>query len=314
MESVLVTGCAGYIGTVLCQKLLDAGHTIYGIDNLYYKQTHELRHLLTYKNFHFKEADIRRSYDIIPFVNRADVIVHLAALVGAPICDRHKEDAKTINFEATNSLCYYVKPHQRIIYPNTNSGYGTKGDEICTEESPITPISLYGETKCKAEISVLNKPNSVSLRLATVFGLSPRMRFDLMVNDFVGKLTHRKKLKVYQPNFKRNFVHIKDVVACMHHLIKNSQHVGIFNVGNDILNMTKLELAWQVGSELGVERNLISCGEGEDPDKRDYIVSNAKIMAAGYKFRYNLADGIRAVSSYAKLHTHHQLTEMGNVI
>ena len=221
-------------------------------------------------------------------------MIPLAAIVGAPACDRDPVLARSVNFDAIRLLLRHSSPRQLVIYPTTNSGYGTRsGTDYCTEETPLEPISLYGRTKVEAESAVLERPNSITLRLATVFGTSPRMRLDLLVNHFVYEAVTRGALVLFEKDFKRNFVHIRDVADCFLHCIRNAQSMAgrPYNVGLDAANLSKEELALQIRKHV---KNLsIHAAEvGSDPDKRDYIVSSQRLRAAGFEARRSLDEGI----------------------
>jgi nucleoside-diphosphate-sugar epimerase len=285
---ILITGSCGFIGSILCQKLVTySNYEIVGIDNLFYNNSYALQHLLGFKNFQFHRLDAR---DLpTSLIKNTDIIIPLAALVGAPICKLHPQTSYETNIDAIKSLIKRVSKYQRIISPCTNSGYGVGGDSLCDETSPLLPVSEYGKQKVEAEKIILDHPNSVSLRLATVFGVSPRMRFDLLVNDFVRKLYFTNKISMYEPHFKRNAVHIHDVCRAITWMI-DPLYTGIFNVGNDECNLTKRDFADRIINKLG--RGELFITDGKDEDQRDYIVSNAKILRTGFKFKYSLDDGI----------------------
>ena len=250
MLNIVVTGCAGYIGSKLTHKLLCQGHSVVGIDNLKYQQhfvIDKLRWLecnpkVFDRMFHFINEDIYYD-DWLEYIKGADVIIHLAALVGAPICDKHTtEYVKAINTRSVEMLVKTLNPNQLLIYPNTNSGYGiAKNNEMCTEDSLINPISTYGITKCEGEKLALKHSKSIVFRLATVFGPSIRNRFDLMVNDFVLKAFLNKKIEVFEPNFQRNFIHIDDVCEAICFAIDKQERMkqNVYNLGLDSANTTK---------------------------------------------------------------------------
>ena len=327
MEKILVTGCAGYIGSTLVGLLLEKGYTVYGLDNLMFQNGSGLMPHLNKKNFKFIKGDVRNREGIRLLLKDCDAVMPLAALVGAPLCDKSPHAAKQINETAIIDLVADLSPKQRIIYPNTNSGYGTTDGNLCTEECPLNPISIYGQTKCEAENSVLDHPNSTSLRLATVFGSSPRMRLDLMVNDFASKLwqaaiTRSKILsfidnndpviELYEPNYKRNAVGVKDVARAFEFCL-NGRIYGEYNVANHNANLTKLELAHKVCKTLGISESWISIGEGRDPDQRNCAVSSAKLIQNGFYFAHDLEDGIREVAFVVSTHSPDQLKSMRNV-
>lgn len=291
---VLVTGAAGYIGSVLCEHLLDAGHSVSAVDNLMYGQT-TLNHLCHLPNFRFTRGDARDESLIRNVVREADVIIPLAAIVGAGACDRDTWATTETNLEAIRMLHKVRSPNQLVILPNTNSGYGTKsGNTYCTEESPLEPITLYGRTKVEAELATLDTPRAITLRLATVFGMSPRMRLDLLVNHFVYAAVTDGYICIFEKDFKRNYVHVRDVADCMLHCINHADRmVGKpYNVGLDAANLSKEELALLVKEY--VPRFYIHFAEvGSDPDKRNYIVSNKRLKEAGFEAKRTIDDGIK---------------------
>ena len=291
--NVLITGGAGYLGSILSEHLLDAGLSVTSVDNLYFGQTGPY-HLAANRRFDFIFGDARDERLMSPLVKKADVLIPLAAVVGAPACDRDPAYAISLNLEAIQMLNRLRSPSQRMVYPTTNSGYGTKsGDVFCTEETPLEPISLYGRLKTQAETEILATANSITLRLATVFGMSPRMRVDLLVNTFVFEAAKRGYLVIFEKDFKRNYVHIRDVADCFLYCIQHGDSmVGqAYNVGLDAANLSKEELAAKVKQyvpNLYVDFAQIGC----DPDKRNYIVSNEKLRKAGFAARRTLDDGI----------------------
>lgn len=291
---VLVTGAAGYIGSVLCGRLLEAGHAVTAVDNLMFGQR-SLLHLCPHPRFDFIQADVRDERALRPLIAEADAIVPLAALVGAPICDRDPWAARAINHEAVVALEGMRDRSQLLVYPTTNSGYGTRsGDLQCTEETPLEPISVYGRTKVDAEAAVLSRPNAITLRLATVFGASPRMRVDLLVNHFVYAAVTDGYLVVFEKDFKRNFVHIQDVADCFLFCLENGPRLAgrPYNVGLDEANLSKEQLALKIKEH--VPRFYVHFAEvGSDPDKRNYVVSNRRLREAGFQARRSLDDGIR---------------------
>lgn len=308
---VLVTGGAGYLGSILVEHLLDAGYAVTVLDNLMYDQ-HSLLHLCARDGFEFVAGDARHEAVLRPLVAGADAIIPLAAIVGAGPCDRHPELAESVNYGAIQLLLRMRSPSQLIVFPNTNSGYGTRtGASHCTEETPMEPISLYGRTKVDAEQAVLDGPNSISLRLATVFGVSPRMRLDLLVNHFVYAAVTDGYLVIFEHAFKRNYVHIRDVADCFAHAIRSAPTMigKCFNVGLDEANLSKLELAELI--QMHVPQLHITCAAiGADPDKRNYIVSNARLRAAGFAARRTLDDGIRELMTGYRLLGRHPLKNM----
>ena len=291
---VLVTGGAGYIGSILSEHLLDAGYHVTAVDNLSYGQLGPF-HLAANPRYDFVFGDVRDQRIMAKLVPQADVLIPLAAAVGAPLCDRDPVFARSVNLEAVELLNRLRSPSQRILYPTTNSGYGTQSGEVhCTEETALEPISLYGKLKVQAEAEVLNSPNSITLRLATVFGMSPRMRIDLLVNHFVYEAVTRGYLVIFEKHFKRNYVHIRDVAGCFVHCIQNGDGMlnRPFNLGLDAANLSKQELAEKIQEY--VPKFYVHYSEvGSDPDKRNYIVSNQRLREAGFEARRSLDEGIR---------------------
>jgi nucleoside-diphosphate-sugar epimerase len=291
---VLVTGGAGYLGSVLCEHLLDAGYSVRVLDNLMYG-VHSLFHLCANPNLDFTEGDVRDESLMTRLVKDADVLIPLAALVGAPSCDRDPLYAVSVNRDAIALMNRIRSANQLVLYPTTNSGYGTKtGETFCTEDTPLEPISLYGRVKVEAEQLLLDSPNVVTLRLATVFGMSPRMRLDLLVNHFTYEAVTRRYLVVFEKRARRNYVHIRDVADCFVHCIEHApQMVGRpYNLGLDAANLSKEELAVKIQSH--VPNFYVHYSEiGSDPDKRDYIVSNQRLKEAGFEAKRSLDDGIR---------------------
>lgn len=293
VKRVLVTGGCGYIGSVLCEHLLDAGHSVTVLDTLLYGQP-SLFHLCHNPRLEIVFGDVRDEKTVRPLVSKADVIIPLAAIVGAPACDRDVIMTTTVNLDAVRLLNDLRSPSQLMIYPTTNSGYGTKSGALhCTEETPLEPISLYGQTKCDAEKLVLDSQNSLSLRLATVFGISPRMRLDLLVNTFTWAAVSDGYITIFEKDFKRNYVHVRDVADCLVHCINNaSKMVGRpYNVGLDSANLSKEELALKV-KEYVPNFYLHFAEFGTDPDKRNYIVSNQRLREAGFEAKRSLDEGI----------------------
>jgi nucleoside-diphosphate-sugar epimerase len=290
---VLVTGGAGYLGSVLTPTFLAQGHEVTVLDNFYFNQN-SLLDCCQYETFHVIRGDCRDEALLKPLVAKADLIVPLAAFVGVPICNTDAIATKTTNQDAVEMLCRLAGKQQWLIMPVTNSGYGVgeKG-KFCTEETPLKPISSYGVTKVKAEEAVLSRENSISFRLATVFGMSPRMRIDLLVNDFVYRAVYDRAVVVFEGHFKRNYIHIRDVArAFLHGMAHFDQMKGKpYNVGLDDANLSKLELCAVIQKHLP-KFVFVEAPIGEDPDKRDYIVSNARIAATGFKPEWSLDRGI----------------------
>jgi len=296
-RTALVTGCAGFIGSLLSRNLLDRGFKVVGVDSLIYKNGYALNGLLG-PNFEFYRLDIRDP-QVYVFAQRADYIYHTAARVGAPICSKDEKLAIEVNQTATQNLVKSLR-NQRLVFLTTNSGYGVS-EGYCTESSPMNPLSCYGVSKVEAEKAVLDYKNGVSLRLATVFGTSIRPRMDLMVQNFVSELFFFKKLSIFESHFRRNFVGINDVVrACV--WMMDDQYSGPYNCGNDSLNMTKLQLAKTIASELEVDPAGITEGVGKDPDGRNYLISNQKLLNTRFEFKQDLRSGVRDIKNLCKIH------------
>ena len=291
---VLVAGGAGYLGSVLCEHLLEAGFHVSVVDSLIYQQN-SLFHLCANPSFDFSHGDVRDERLMRELISQADILIPLAAIVGAPACDRDPAFARSVNLDAIRLLKRLRSPRQLVIYPTTNSGYGTKtGDVFCTEDTLLEPISLYGQTKTQAEQELLESPNAITLRLATVFGASPRLRLDLLVNHFVYAAASDGYIVIFEKDFKRNYIHIRDVADCFLHCVENSRQMTgkPYNVGLDAANLSKEELALKIKEY--VPNFYIHFSEvGSDPDKRNYIVSNQRLREAGFEAKRSLDEGIR---------------------
>lgn len=292
MQQVLVTGGAGYLGSVLVEALLTDGYRVQVLDNFMHRQT-SLNAFCSHPGFAVTVGDARDSRVLLPLLKVADIVIPLAAIVGAPACDADKPAALTTNLEAVGLIVKMIGDTQTIVIPITNSGYGIgEPGKECTEASPLRPISYYGKLKVNAEQWVLERENSISLRLATVFGMSPRMRLDLLVNDFVNRAQVERAIVLFEAHFKRNYIHVRDVASAFLHTIDNFDRLkgNAFNVGLSDANLSKLELCKRIADH--VDFTYIESQIGEDPDKRDYIVSNAKIEATGFRPSYSIDDGI----------------------
>lgn len=291
---ILVTGGAGYIGSILVPALLHEGHMVTVIDNFLYGQS-SLLDVCADKNLKIVRDDARNEKVIRTHIKNADIIVPLACLVGMPLCETKPIEARTTNLGAIKLILGLRKKNQKIIFPTTNSGYGIgeKG-KYCTEKTPLRPVSLYGKLKVEAEREILKKGNAITLRLATVFGVAPRMRRDLLVNDFVYRAVNDRFVVLFQADFKRNYIHIRDVARAFLHCINNFENMNgeAYNVGLSDANLNKRELCDVIKKEIP-GFYFTEAKVGEDSDKRDYIVSNAKIEKAGFMPAYTLVDGIR---------------------
>ncbi len=292
--NILVTGGAGYLGSTMVPELLAKGHKVTVIDNFMYGQN-SLAHVCNNPNFSVVRGDVRIESVILPLFKKADIIIPLAAYVGAPLCARDPVGASSTNHDALIMMLKYVSKHQRILMPTTNSAYGS-GDEnnFCTEESPLRPMSLYAIEKVKVEKELMQHPNSISFRLATVFGMSPRMRIDLLVNDFTYRAVHDRFVVLFESNFKRNYIHVRDIARVFMHGIENYEKMNgqIYNVGLSEANVSKKELCEAIRKQVP-DFTFIDAPIGKDPDQRNYIVSNEKIEATGYKPQTSLDAGIR---------------------
>lgn len=293
-QKILITGGAGYIGSILVPELLRAGHEVTVIDNFLYSQT-SLLDVCNFKNLSIIRGDARDEKIIREHITGKDFIIPLACIVGAPACDKDPASAKAVNLEAVQFILKLRGSSQKIIFPNTNSGYGrmSEGVAFCDEKSPLEPVSLYGRLKVQAEKELLSAGNAITLRLATVFGISPRMRLDLLVNDFVYRAVHDGAVVLFEPHFKRNYIHIRDVARAFIHAMEKFEEMKNepYNVGLSEANLSKLELCEEIKKQIP-KFVFIESKIGEDPDKRNYVVSNDKIEKTGFKPQVSLADGI----------------------
>ena len=293
-ERVLVTGAAGYLGSILVPELLSRGYSVTALDT-FARNDGSLAAVTADKNFEPVRGDTRDGALVEKLLAKADIVIPLAALVGAPLCKQDPLNAQTINQDAIVNIVGRLSKDQRIIYPTTNSGYGigTKG-QFCTEETPLNPISLYGVTKVEAEKAVLGFENGASLRLATVFGMAPRMRLDLLVNDFTYRAVTDRAVVIFEGHFQRNYIHVRDVTKAFLHTLDNfaAMRGNAYNVGLSDANLSKIQLCERI-QKFVPEFVFLEAPIGEDPDKRDYIVSNAKIEATGWKPDHSIDDGIQ---------------------
>jgi len=293
-QSILVTGGAGYLGSILVPELLAAGHRVTVLDNFMYRQN-SLAQCCANPKFNVVNGDVRAEETVRALLKSTDTIIPLAAIVGAPLCKKDPIAATTTNRDAIAMLGKMLSADQRVIVPITNSGYGVgeKG-RFCTEDSPLRPISLYGRDKVEAEKIVLERDNAISLRLATVFGMAPRMRVDLLVNDFVHRAVNDRFVVLFEAHFKRNYIHVRDIArAFIHVMDKFDEMKGRpYNVGLSNANLSKAELCARIKLQVS-DFQYFEAPVGEDSDKRDYIVSNSRIEQTGYSPVYSLDDGIR---------------------
>ena len=311
MSKILITGGAGYLGSVLVPMLLEEGHEVVVLDSFLYKQT-SLLGCCGYKNFWVIKGDCRDEETLKRALEGAEYIFPLAAMVGFPLCDSDKTAANTVNYEAVELLLRLREENQKIIFPCTNSGYGLgQGDSYCTEESPIEPISVYGKTKMAAEKAIIDAGNSVTFRFATLFGASPRMRTDLLVNDFVYRAVHDRSIVIFEGTFMRNYLHVRDAARAFIFAMENFESMkgNRYNCGLSSANCSKLELCEIIKNHIP-GFTYLEAPVGTDPDKRNYLVSNAKLESLGYKAIYSLDDGIEEL---IKVYTMIKNSAYGNV-
>ena len=293
-HKVLVTGGAGYIGSMLVPSLLDRGYSVTVVDNLSFGQTTLLESCINHK-FSFVKGDISDQSLMERLLPKHDIIIPLAAIVGAPACAKNPALTKLINKDAPLHMLKHLSLEQQILFPTTNSGYGV-GDpgKLCDENSPLRPLSEYARTKVEIEDAVLQSGNAITFRLATVFGMSPRMRMDLLVNDFVYRSLVDKYVVLFEENFRRNYIHVRDVVRAFIFGISHFEEMKgqPYNTGLSDANLTKRQLCENIKQHI-TELNIFVSDFGKDPDKRDYLVSNERIESFGWRPEYNLDDGIR---------------------
>lgn len=289
---ILVTGGAGYIGTTLVPLLLQEGHEVRVLDSLMVGGNGLLPHF-RHPKFEFMKGDIRDRSTVAYAANGCDAIIHLAAIVGFPACRKNPELAQTVNVDGTKNVAEAAGPERLVLFGSTGSNYGALVDEICTEETPLNPLSLYGKTKTAAEQHLMSHCNAIAYRFATAFGVSPRLRLDLLVNDFVHKAVTEQYLVIYESHFMRTFIHVHDIARSFLFALQNSDKMAgaVYNVGSDTMNYSKLEVCEMIRQQ--VDYYLHCADVGEDVDKRNYIVSYDKINALGYETTITLEEGIR---------------------
>ncbi|MHB8388459.1 MAG: NAD-dependent epimerase/dehydratase family protein [Acidobacteriaceae bacterium] len=309
--NILVTGGAGYLGSTIVPDLLATGHKVTVLDNFMFRQT-SLNNCCYHPNFTVVKGDIRVESTMAPLMKNADVIIPLAALVGAPLCSLDKIGATTTNHDAIMMMIKLLSKNQMVLMPTTNSAYGTGDDNNhCTEESPLRPISQYAIEKVGIEKELMQHPNAISFRLATVFGMSPRMRIDLLVNDFTYRAVNDRFVVLFESHFKRNYIHVRDVSRVFQHALSNCDRMKgqIYNVGLSDANVSKRELCEHIQKQRP-DFIFVEAPVGKDPDQRNYIVSNDKIESTGFKPEFSLDRGI---SELIKGYTMIKNTRYGNV-
>ena len=307
MANILVTGGAGYIGSMLSQDLLALGHNVTVLDNFMYQQS-SLGQLCYHPNFRIYRGDVRVETDLLPILKQADIIIPLAAYVGAPLCDRDPVGASSTNRDAIFMMMKYLSQEQIVLMPTTNSAYGT-GD-YCDETSPLNPISRYAKDKVEVEKVLMEHPNATSFRLATVFGMSPRMRIDLLVNDMTYRAVNDGFVVLFESHFKRNYIHVLDVCQAFTMALENKNMRGqIYNIGLSSANVSKRELCDTIKKYVP-RFEIVEAEIGKDKDQRNYMVSNEKIEKEGFKPNFNLDMGIQELlKGYSMLKN----TKYGNV-
>ncbi len=308
---ILVTGAAGYIGSVLVPLLLKKGHEIIAIDNFMYKQTSLLECCYS-DRFSLINGDVRNTALVEKYLKKVDAVLPLACLTGAPLCDKDPTTARSVNFEAIKSILEKRSPNQIIIFPTTNSGYGIGEKSIqCTEDTPLRPVSLYGQLKVEIEKMILESGNSITFRFATVFGVSPRMRLDLLVNDFTYRAYYDRFIVLFEAHFKRNYLHVRDAAQAFVFGLENFEQMKneAYNVGLSDANISKSELCKVIKTH--IQNFYFSEADiGEDIDKRDYTVSNKKIESTGFKTEYSLSFGVQELIKGFQII---KKTEYGNI-
>ena len=290
---ILITGAAGYLGSVLTPQLLKEGNEVTALDKFMYNQS-SLLDCCCDEKLKVVRGDARERDLMARLIKDADVVIPLACLTGAPLCDKDPISARTTNLDAIKLVMELRGKDQKVVFPTTNSGYGIgQKDKFCDEKSPLKPVSLYGRLKTEAESCVLDGVNTITMRLATVFGASPRMRLDLLVNDFTYRAVYDRFIVLFEAHFKRNYIHIRDIARAFIHCLDNFESMKgePYNLGLSDCNISKRGLCEEIKKQVP-EFHIIESEIGKDPDKRDYIVSNEKIEATGFKPRFSLQFGI----------------------
>lgn len=278
---IVITGGAGFVGSTLAPRLLEAGHHVHVVDSLMFGG-HALLPLFANRNFSFAQADVTDRKALEPELKGADAVVHLAALVGYPLCKKLPDRAREVNVGGTRNVIELMPPGAHLVYASTGSNYGEVVG-ICNEETPLNPLSIYGETKTEAEQLCVDRGNSVSLRFATAFGIGPRLRLDLMINDFTWQALHRRYLVVYEKHFRRTFLHVRDIARGLQHVLQHWDRVehAIFNVGHESMNYTKEDIVGLIKRR--VDFMVYFAEFGSDEDRRDYEVDYSRFNAMGFR-------------------------------
>ncbi|WP_413576208.1 NAD-dependent epimerase/dehydratase family protein [Bdellovibrio sp. HCB290] len=290
---VLITGAAGYKGTQLVDLMLASGHEVFALDDFRYNQKVFQAHLKN-RNFHLMKADARDTKAYSDWLKKCDAFITLACLTGAPVCEKNPELATSVNHQSIIDGISLLSKNQMVLFPMTNSGYGVGGEAYCDETSALKPLSHYARLKVETEKAVLDRGNAVSFRFATLFGASYRMRYDLLVNDFMWKAQTAGEINLFEGHFRRNFLHVVDGARVYGHALNNWDKLrdGIFNVGLTAANMTKLELCQEI-QKVVPNLRITTNNEAKDPDKRDYVISNEKIEKTGFRCEHSLQDGLQ---------------------